>query len=160
MTKQCSELRLETFFRDYGAPFATLVAVLNTVISVTIGQFFRENKTARIILVAGSAILGAVGVTGTFYSQHAIVVDRQANEARRTMIRENLGTFIGQGMSLMERCAVEVRPPPNQDATEWARNVERYLLNNLGQSYVERFRNSSGLPMTASAITDLAHRKP
>src|SRR5580704_6072859 len=92
------------FFRDYGTPFAMAVAVINTVISVTIGQYFKDSPRARAVLVAASIMFGTVAIGASFYSQHEIVGARDAEAAHRLEIREVLGLFVAEGDDLMERC--------------------------------------------------------
>ncbi|MGD0184238.1 MAG: hypothetical protein ABSC25_03205 [Roseiarcus sp.] len=136
---------MEAFFRDYGQPFATLIAVLNTVISVTIAQFFSANRTARIILVAGSALLGVVAVGGTFYSQHAIVAGQQSEAARRETIREGLARLIEAGEGLKNQFSDPSAPTPLDATADWEKQVEAFLNAQLGKSYVIRFRSRTGV---------------
>ena len=127
---------LGDFFRDYGTPFATAVAVFNSVITVTVAQCFKDNPRARATLVVASYLLGGIAVTATFYSQHEIVAARDAEAERRLKIREELGSFVAEGDSLMAICADITKPIPIYQTNEWAKRVEAFLLTQLGQSYV------------------------
>ncbi|MGA8446534.1 MAG: hypothetical protein WB766_15295 [Roseiarcus sp.] len=53
---------LGDFFRNYGTPFATAVAIVNTVITVIISQFFQSNKRAEYVLVAASVFFGVIAI--------------------------------------------------------------------------------------------------
>jgi hypothetical protein len=77
---------------------------------------------------------------------------------RKKAIRSQLGVFLDQGQQLMVRCADESQPPPNADADEWAAKTETYLTAQLDPSFVARFRNGTGLPLTANSIASIPHR--
>jgi hypothetical protein len=117
---------LGDFFRDYGTPFATAVAVFNTVITVIVGQYFKDNPRARAILVVASCLLGGIAVIATFYSQYEIVATRDAEAARRLTIREELGSFVAEGDSLMVRCGDPTIPVPLDQTNDWAKRVEAF----------------------------------
>jgi hypothetical protein len=146
------------FFRDYGTPFATAVAVFNSVITVTVVQYFKDNPRARAVLVIASYLLGGVAVIATFYSQHEIVASRDAEVERRLKIREELGSFVAEGDSLMAICADTTNPIPIHQINEWAKKVETFLLTQLGQSYVSRFRDWTGIIPTSPTGLGGEHR--
>lgn len=124
---------LEEFFRGYGTPFAAAVAAINTVITLTVGQYF------------------------TLYSQHEIVAARDAEAARRIAIREGLGSFVAEGDGLMARCGDPKKPVPLDQTNEWANRVEAFLSTQLGQSYVNRFRDSTVTPPASLPGADSEH---
>jgi len=49
------------------------------------------------------------------------------SEQQRRTIRETLGLFIEQGQDLHRQFADESGSPPEEEANNWARNVEEYL---------------------------------
>ena len=149
---------LGDFFRDYGAPFATAVAVFNSVITVTVVQYFKDNSRARAILVVASYLLGGVAVIATFYSQHEIVAARDAEAEHRIKIREEIGSYVAEGDSLMDICADVTKPIPIYQTNEWAKRVEAFLSTNLDQSYVNRFRDWTGILPTSPAGLGGEHR--
>jgi intracellular septation protein A len=57
---------LGDFFRNYGTPFATAVAIVNTVITVIISYFFQSSKRAKYVLVAASVFFGVIAIAATF----------------------------------------------------------------------------------------------
>ena len=78
-------------------------------------------------------------------------------EKRRT-IREGLGYLLDYGRQLLERCEDESSPPLSAEAQKWANDAEQFMHDNMDDSFVARFRDGSGLPMTVTAITSPAHR--
>jgi hypothetical protein len=112
---------MDAFFRDYGTPFATAIAVLNTIISLVIGQYFKDSPRARIALVGASVVFGVIAVGGTFYSQYQIVSSANAEKARHLTIREGIGRYIGTGRAIMEEFAQNKMPMPILDEVGWTR---------------------------------------
>jgi len=80
------------------------------------------------------------------------------NKTQRKQTRVVLGGFLAEGQPLMTRCADEEKPPPSDDAEAWAEKVETFLLGNLDESYIARFRDDSNLPMTGTSIFSQPHR--
>ena len=142
---------LGDFFRDYGTPFASAVAVLNGFIAVLIAQLFQDYPTAKVLLVTSAGLLGAAAICATFYTQRQIVATRDAEAARRLAIREGLGSFVAEGNDLKEQCRDATKQAPLGQACEWANRVEAFLSTQLGQSYVNRFRNSTGVSLAFPA---------
>jgi hypothetical protein len=58
----------------------------------------------------------------------------------------------------MVRCGNDSEPPPEQEAQSWADNVEAYFHKEMDDSYIARFRNGSGLPLTVNSIHSVPHR--
>jgi uncharacterized membrane protein YfcA len=56
------------FFRDYGTQLALAIAGINTIISLVIGQYFKDNPRWRIAFVIASVALIGLGVGASFYS--------------------------------------------------------------------------------------------
>jgi len=80
------------------------------------------------------------------------------DKSRRQSIKDALSEFMNEGLQLRRQCADENKPPPNDEANDWATRVEAYLANHRGESYVSRFRSDAGLPMTATSISSMPHR--
>lgn len=150
---------LGDFFRDYGTPFASAVAVLNGFIAVLIAQLFQDYPIAKMFLVVSAGLLGAAAICVTFYTQRQIVATRDAEAARRLAIREWLGSFVAEGNHLMNSLDPTKSVPLDQ-TNEWANRVEVFLLTKLGQSYVNRFRDWTGTPsVQPPAVLDSEHQK-
>jgi hypothetical protein len=146
-------MALGDFFRDYGTPFASAVAVLNGFIAVLIAQLFQDYPAAKVLLVASAGLLGVAAVCATFYTQHQIVATRDAETARRLAIRDGLGSFVAEGNDLMGQCRDATKQVPLGQTYEWANRVEAFLSAQLDQSYVNRFRNSTGvLPVSPAGL--------
>ena len=111
-----------------------------------VAQFFKDHPVAKILLVVAAGVLGVAAISATFYSQHQIVAAKSVEEARQKAIREGLGDFIGTGNSLMQACTDPKSPAPTEAADQWANSVEAFLLTDLGNSYVRRFRDPTGIP--------------
>lgn len=62
------------------------------------------------------------------------------------------------GRNLQGRCSDEKQPAPVNETDAWAAEVEKYLADNWGESYVARFRSHAGLPMSATSIESREHR--
>ena len=78
--------------------------------------------------------------------------------AKRQNIRVALGNFLEEGRGLMVRCGNVSEPPPEQEAQSWADNVEAYFHKEMDDSYIARFRDGSGLPLTVNSISSVPHR--
>jgi hypothetical protein len=137
------------FFRDYGTPFASAVAVLNGFIAVIVAQLFLDYPIAKALLVACAGLLGAAAIFATFYTQHQIVTTRDAEAARRLAIREWLGSFVAEGNNLKDQCRDVTKQVPLDQTYEWANRIEAFLSTQLGQSYVNRFKDSTGVPLAS-----------
>jgi hypothetical protein len=98
------------FFRDYGTQLALAIAAINTIITIIIGQYFKDSPTARIFFVIVSAALIVLGVGASFYSQYQISTAGNAEKARHVMIREEFGRYIGNGHAIMKDL-LEIRCP-------------------------------------------------
>jgi hypothetical protein len=83
---------------------------------------------------------------------------RLDDRKRNREIRESLGEYLERGRELMRLCTNEKSPPPDDEANQWADEVEQFLHSQLDSSYVSRFRSSAGLPLSANSIFSLEHR--
>lgn len=152
-------LPLGDFFREYGTPFATAIAVINTVITATIGQYFKESPRARAILVIASFVFGGLAVGATFYSQYEINAAAKTETSRRIIVRERIGKLIAVGNNLIAAIANSTQPISQDAADKWSNQAEEFLLTNLVTSFVLRFRDANGIPYVhLDAAKDDAHQ--
>lgn len=107
-------------------------------------------------------ILGfTIAVILTYHELHSQKINLEKklnNKAKTKNERVKLGEFLEQGQLLKHRCGNEREPPPNDDANEWAIEVEHWLETEFDSSYVSRFRNNADVPMTANSISSITHR--
>ena len=80
------------------------------------------------------------------------------NQETRKNIRVALGRFIHEADSLMARCRDMTISPPNDDSNAWAQRVETFLLSNLDESYIPRFRDGSNIiPLLPAGMSSRDH---
>ena len=137
---------MDQFLRNYATPIVATIAVINGFVALMISHIFKDNPTAKIILVAVVGVLSVGAIVETFYSQRMIVSAKAADDDRRVAVKEGIGNFIAEGNNLMTNAANEAFPPPTDSAQAWADRVEAFLNTNLGPSYVTRFRDGTGTP--------------
>ena len=140
---------LGDFFRDYGIPFASAVAVVNSVITVTISQWFKDSPRARAILVVASILLGSVAVVATFYSQHEIVVARDSEVVRRLATKDLLSASIAEGEALI-KSHKESKGQADADAyrhkaNEWATKTSNLVEDAYGKAEAAVWGSDAGL---------------
>jgi glucose-6-phosphate-specific signal transduction histidine kinase len=97
------------FFRDYGTSFALAIAALNTIISLVVGQFFKDSPRWRIALVVASVALIGLGVGASFYSQHQIVASAKAEVQKRLDMKDLLHAAIGDNETCLESRELRVK---------------------------------------------------
>ena len=150
---------MSNILRDYGALVAPVAAIINGFIAVLVAQFFKEHPVAKVVLVVMAGLLGSAAIGSTLYYQHQIVADKADEDARRKTTREGLGGFITAGNSLIAQIAENKTPIPQEAVDRWANSVESFLLDNLGNSYISRFRDATGIPyLIFNAAHDDAHQ--
>jgi hypothetical protein len=145
-------------WHDYVSLLPTMAAVINGFIAVVIAQFLQDRRRAKVVLVAFAGLVGLIAISATLYGQHAIMMARSAERARYVDIREHVGEFISQGNDLMRECGNNNAPPPIQTANEWAGRTEEFLAEQLGKSYVTRFRDGTGAPSMSLNGADAIHQ--
>lgn len=79
-------------------------------------------------------------------------------ERREDATTTSLGKFMQMGQEIVYACCEEQSPPPMEAFQHWAAVTEEFLRSELGQSYVARFHDSSGLSMQACTIVSVPHR--
>jgi hypothetical protein len=141
--------------RRYAGVVPAAIAIINAFVALVVAEFFKDDPTAKILLVAAAALLGILAIGATIYNQHRIEATNRAEALARTATRERLGAFLAQGQQLMVQCSDEKGPDPTAAADQWALEAEAYLIQNLGESYVARFRSGAGLPMASTVIFDI-----
>jgi hypothetical protein len=132
------------FFRDYGTQLALAIAGLATIISLVIGNYFKDNPRAGFILVAASVALIVLGNGASFYTQYQNVLAANAEMARHIMIREGIGRCIASGRVIMSEFGANKMPIPIPEQQVWVGTVDNFLHVTLGDSYVARFNNVGG----------------
>jgi len=138
---------------------ATILSGIATISLALIALFpQRPRKWLRAILIVLFVGCGLLGVALSGVVQYQVRVQIATERLARRQIREQLAAFVQEGMELRRLCANEGVPPPIQQADEWAMRTEAFLRDKLDESYVARFRNSSGLPLTANSISSIPHR--
>lgn len=75
---------LGAFFRDYGTPFGTAIAVVSANLSLIFSQFFKDSR--RIALVVISALFGAIAIFGAFYSTYENGIATKAEVEKRVVL--------------------------------------------------------------------------
>jgi hypothetical protein len=132
-------------FSDYAPVIAPVIAIINSVIAVSIAHFRPEKQRLKLTLLSLSIGLGLVAAGGTIFGQY-IVVTKQADEAnKRIEIQKRLGELIAQGDVILFVLRDPSKPLPRDDVNAWAMLTEQYLKDSLGPGFIDRFRDSSGL---------------
>ena len=80
------------------------------------------------------------------------------DRTKKREIKLNLARFLEDGQRIISQCSDENNPPPETEANSWANSVEKYFTDEMDDSYISRFRNGAGLPMTANSIASMPHR--
>ena len=146
------------FLRDYPNVFPVVVAVLNGALAAISANYPFKSARRKMIFIAVVLSLSLSAVAAAICSQRLINAQKLEERAWWGAVREQLGTFLGQGNALMQKCHNESVAPPQQEVGVWTMGIDEYLASVLGQSYAARFRSDAGLPLTATAISSPAHR--
>jgi hypothetical protein len=135
----CSDL-----FRDYGGVIVSALPAVAAFLAMIIAQYFKERPIAKALFVAaaGLLILASIWVNAAY--QHQLNAEKATNVTRQAAIREQLGKFIEEGKGIKDKCEDETVPLPNDAATDWDKRTASFLDENLGASYVTRFRDQTG----------------
>jgi len=141
---------------------------LDAVVAVVIGGVF-EWYWALVIVIFGMICvwMGATARASIKQRNEARAALKQIgneykaklDDAAQTLaIREKLGLLLSKGQEIRGKCANEKIPPPEDEANEWASEVEEFLVRELDRSYVSRFRSDAGVPFAANSISSVPHR--
>ena len=80
------------------------------------------------------------------------------NQDNRKNVSIALGRFLPVAETLMTRCRDTTVSPPNAEADSWAQQVEDFLLSNLDESYIARFRDDSKtMPLLPAGMLSQDH---
>jgi|ERR1700722_3925292 len=136
------------FFRDYGTQFALAIAGLNTVISVVIGQYFKDSPRARVVLVAASVALIGLGVGASFYSQRQVVSASNAESEKRFAMKSVLHDAVNSGNSLEMKPRTQSQDAINAYETDfdsWSAKTAQLIEDAYGKSERDVFESYAGI---------------
>jgi len=142
---------------DYAGVIPTLIAIVNSVIAVSVSHFKPERTRLKVALLVASILLGVAAAGATIYVQYEMIQKRDAEIAKRNDIHQRLGEFIAQGDAILAILRDESKSVASTEANSWALTVEKYLSDSLGPGFVERFRDSSGMLHGQPVGLDEAH---
>jgi len=132
-------------WRDYVQPVSTIAALLLSTLALVLAQFPIGSVRAKWTYVAIVIVFNLVAAVSVVYSQYYTITKARTEIATRREIREQLGVFIERGNALMARLRDADAPLADADSNAWANEVETFLSEKLGQSYVLRFRSDTGI---------------
>jgi hypothetical protein len=130
---------------DYAPVIAPIIAIINSVIAVSVAHFRPENQRMKVAFLSIAIVLGLIAASGTILGQYILVTKQTTEANRRAEIHKRLGEMIGQGDALLSVLSDPAKPTPIADMNNLAILVERYLDDTLGPGFKERFRDYSGL---------------
>jgi hypothetical protein len=134
------------FLRDYPNLFPVVVAVLNGALAAISTNYPFKSACRKMAFIAIVLSLSVCAVLAAAFSQHLINAQKAEERAWWGLVREQLGTFIARGTALFGLTGMASQPLPTEQARQWTTDTENYLSATLGNSYVIRFRDSSGIP--------------
>jgi hypothetical protein len=137
------------FFRDYGTSFALAIAALNTIISLVVGQFFKDSPRWRIALVVASVALIGLGVGASFYSQHQTVASAKAEVQKRLAMKDLLHVTIGDNETLLGKQRTQSQDDANayvNEANIWTAKTGQLIEDAYGKGERDVFMNDAGIP--------------
>jgi hypothetical protein len=138
---------------DYASVAPALIAILNSVIAVSISYFPAKDtrlKAVLLIFAIGSGLVAAgATIAGQRHTLEVAQSERQDAELERKKAEQRLTTL---GELISEGDALEVKAAENKDApldvdgiNAWAKKTEEFLSKELGSGFVSRFNDVSGL---------------
>jgi cell division protein FtsB len=127
-------------WREFFAYAAAIVAVANGVIAMIVAWLPVRTSVHKLRLGAVALGLAAVAVGATAYAKYHSYAQSSRLESDRTEIRKRLDTLSQEGRALFEQIKDAQRELPSKAADEWAQRTENFLRDNVGASYVPRFR--------------------
>ena len=78
---------------DYANVIPTIIAIVNSVIAVSVTHFKPEKQRLKVAILAVSISLGLIAAGATIYGQYTAVQKRDAEVARRDDIHSHLERF-------------------------------------------------------------------
>jgi hypothetical protein len=145
--------------RDYITAIPAVIAVTNSMIVVLLSNYPFATPTAKMRFILIAFLLSFVAVAATIYSVHRGIAKRSEERGRIVANRETLGAFITEGNQLLGQAANQNSTLPDPAANEWATRVESFLTENIGGSYVARFRDATAVPAIFPEGVDDAHAR-
>jgi hypothetical protein len=141
-------------WQDYIGLFPTVIAAANGFIALLVGQFFKDNPRGRLFLVATAGVLTLCAVGATFYGQSQVIATRIADQEHRHNIRESFGKYISQAEDIQNELPDTSKSYSElvQDYNKWYSDVSGFL-EQMGESYVTRFNDASGINTVIPGIT-------
>src|SRR5258708_4883970 len=130
-------------WREYFGFIAPALAVINGFIAIIISMLPIRRSVAKLRLGVTALILGAVAVGAGYYARHAAGSAAEQQQTVRNQVREQIGTYILEGRTLLGQIRDAQRELPARPADEWALRSENYLRARLGDRYVTRFRKEA-----------------
>ena len=130
-------------WREYFGFVAPALAVFNGFIAVIIAMLPIRRSVLKLRLGVVALILGAVAVGAGYYAKYAGNIQAEQQQAARDQIRDQIGTYILEGRTLLGQIRDAQRELPARPADEWALRSENYLRARLGDRYVTRFRKEA-----------------
>lgn len=105
-------------------------------------------------IAAIAAIVGIIVTVGLSYAQYRMA---KSEVAHNRVVKEGIGLYIGEGRAIMDRFGRNEIPMPILDEVGWVSRIENFLRTNLGELYVNRFNDISGLGSVRGNGTDEQH---
>ncbi len=129
--------------QSYLSVVPSILAVVSAFAALLLGQFFRENMIAKVILVGISGLCAVGAIGATISGQHQINAAVKAQAARNKEIRDTLGNFVEEGLRLIAPgCAnPAITTPPIDAIAAWEARISTFMDAKMGHSYVQRMQN-------------------
>jgi hypothetical protein len=144
-------------WHDYVQPISTITALALSTLALVLAQFPVGSKRAKWTYVVIVIIFNIVAAVSVVYSQYYTVTKARMESAAKRENREQLGIFIAEGNVLLTKLRDPQAPLADSDSNTWAKQVEGFLLDKLGPSYVTRFRSDTGILLGQPTNLDGAH---
>jgi hypothetical protein len=138
-------------FRDFIRAFSVrwFVAMSGGLgVPLTAAGIFFEPVVVKIIFFVTAvfcAVFSSFWIWNVEHEARLNTESKDNNQENRKNIRVALGRFLPAAGSLMDLCRNVTISPPNDDANAWGQQVEAFLLSNLDESYISRFRDGSNI---------------
>lgn len=143
-------------FARYSTTIAPIIAVLNGILAASITQFPPNNVKLKLGIILLAILLGLIACGATIYSQSLNIAKEDAEKAKRKLVRETLGAFIGTGSDYLREVTDKSSKFDPQPVEQWAVDVEAFLVEHMGKEYLSRFRDYAGLtPLYLAGADDV-----
>jgi hypothetical protein len=143
-------LRDGIMLADYSAVIPSVAAAISAFVAVVVAQFFKDHPIAKVIVVIATGIFAMIASGAVIWNQHQIIaqrdaeiVQRGADVKRKKEIRETIGSYIGIINTLKNTTADTTKQNPLDEANKIGYQLQTYLKDKLGQSYVTRMLDTS-----------------